>query len=182
MKRPDAQDNYAAAEKSEAIPESRGIPIVPALVIAGSRMQRADDQFFYVFRWQEGNVTDWNHISGEMCRKAGAILGKIHAISPENVEARLPEAVHTDWRGYAERAKEKNSVIAPLLKENEELLVFAESELNRARALLPPLQCISNEDMDPKKMMWDNGVPWTGKLRQWFSGLQRRGRCGVHMG
>ena len=36
----------------------------------------------------------------------------------------------------------------------------AERELYKERASLPPVQCLSNEDMDPKNIMWDNGIPW----------------------
>ena len=50
--------------------------------------------------------------------------------------------------------------MASLLEENTELLIYMESELNKARASLPPVLCLSNEDMDPKNIMWDNGIPW----------------------
>lgn len=30
----------------------------------------------------------------------------------------------------------------------------------KARASLPAMSCLSNEDMDPKNIMWDNGIPW----------------------
>jgi len=50
MKRPDAHGNYARAEKIEEILGNTDIPIVPAMVINGKKMQKIDDQFFYVFR------------------------------------------------------------------------------------------------------------------------------------
>lgn len=160
MKRPGVHENYARAEKIERILENKGIPIVPAIAVGGKKMQRIDEQYFYVFRWQEGKTADWNHISDEMCRKAGKLLGTIHAIEPQNIEPPTPETSHIDWRGSVRRAKEENASIAALLEENEELLVCAESELNRARASLPGVLCLSNEDMDPKNVMWDNGNPW----------------------
>ena len=160
MKRPDAHANYARAEKIEGILENSDVSIVPAMVIGGNKMQKIDDQFFYVFRWQEGNIADWNHISNEMCFKAGNILGRIHAIEPRNIEYQTPEISHIDWSGYVLKAKEENSVIASLLEDNEGLLVCVESELNKARASLPAMLCLSNEDMDPKNIMWDNGIPW----------------------
>ena len=160
MKRPDAQENYARAEKIEGMLEKSDIPIVPALVFDGRKMQNIDGQFFYVFRWQKGQITDWNHISNAECYKAGNILGRIHAMEPRNVEPQTPELSHIDWQNYVLKAKEKDSEIASLLGDNEELLVYAESELNRARASLPAMLCVSNEDMDPKNIMWDNGTPW----------------------
>ena len=160
MKRPDAHENYARAEKIEGILENSDISIVPAMVIGGNKMQKIDNQFFYVFMWQEGKITDWNHISKEMCFKAGNILGRIHTIEPKNVEYQPPETSHIDWKGYVLKAKEENSAIASLLEDNEGLLVYVESELNKARELLPAMLCLSNEDMDPKNIMWDNGSPW----------------------
>ena len=160
MKRPGVHENFARAEKIEGILEKSDIPIVPAMVIGGNKMQEIDGQFFYIFRWQEGKITDWNHISNEMCFKAGNILGRLHAIEPKNIEHQTPEASHIDWRGYVRKLKEESSVIAYLLEENEGLLVHVESELNKARASLPAVLCLSNEDMDPKNIMWDNGIPW----------------------
>lgn len=45
MKRPDVHENYARAEKIEGILENSDIPIVPAIVIGGNKMQKIDDQF-----------------------------------------------------------------------------------------------------------------------------------------
>ena len=160
MRRPGVHENYARAEKIEGILENNDIPIVPAMVIGGNKMQKIEDQFFYVFRWQKGSITDWDHISNEMCYKAGNILGRIHKIEPQNIAYRKPETSHIDWRGYVLKAKAENAEIASLLEDNKELIVFAESELNKARASLPAVLCLSNEDMDPKNIMWDHGIPW----------------------
>ena len=160
MKRPGVFENYARAEKIEAMLEQNDIPMVPALVFGGKKMQNVEENYFYVFRWQNGNITDWNHISKEQCYKAGNILGKIHAIEPKNVEAETPEVSRIDWQGYIKKAKEQNSVIAALLEEKQALFAYAESELNKARAALPAVRCLSDEDMDPKNIMWENGSPW----------------------
>lgn len=160
MKRPGAHENFARAEKIEEILENSDIPIVPAMVIGGNKMQKVDDQFFYIFRWQEGKIADWNHISNEMCFKAGNMLGRIHAIEQQDVEYQTAETSHIDWQGYVQEAKEKNSAITSLLEDNVEFLISIESEWNKARASLPPVICISNADMDPKNIMWNNGSPW----------------------
>lgn len=159
MKRPGAHENFARAEKIEEILENSDIPIVPAMVIGGNKMQRVDDQFFYIFRWQEGKIADWNHISNEMCFKAGNMLGRIHAMELQDVEYQTEETSHIDWQGYVREAK-KNSAIASLLEDNVEFLISIEREWNKARASLPPVICISNADMDPKNIMWNNGSPW----------------------
>lgn len=160
MKRPDVFDNYARAEKIEGALEQNKLPIVPALVFHGKKMQSVEGQFFYVFRWQNGKITDWDNISGEQCYIAGNILGRIHGIEPKNVEPEAPEVSRIDWKSYVQKAKANHSEIAALLEEKEELLVYAENELNRAKAALPAMRCMSDEDMDPKNIMWENGSPW----------------------
>lgn len=160
MKRPDVFKNYARAEKIESILEQKDIPIVPALMFHGKKMQSTDGNYFYVFRWQNGAIAGWNQISKEQCHMAGNILGKIHAIEPRKVEAEVLAESRIDWQGYVQRAKEQGSSIADLLEEKQELLCYAESELNKAKAELPAIQCLSNEDMDPKNIMWENGSPW----------------------
>lgn len=160
MKRPDAQENYARAEQIERILEKNNIPIVPALVLGGKKMQNIDGQFFYVFKWHKGQIADWNHITKEECYKAGNILGRIHAIEPRKVEWKSLPPSQIDWQSYRMEAKKKDSEIASLLEQNEELLTLAEKELNRARASLPAMLCLSNGDMDPKNIMWENGTPW----------------------
>ncbi len=160
MSRPDAHDNFARAEKIERLLEKKDIPIVPALTFDGKKMQKAGGSYFYIFPWVQGHITDWNHISEDMCYKAGNILGKIHAVEPENMEYQAPKVSHIDWHGYVLRAKEEKSGLAELLAENEELFLYAEKELKKARSLLPKIQRISDEDMDPKNVMWTGEKPW----------------------
>lgn len=159
MGRPDAKDNYTRAEAIEKILEDNEIPIVPALVISNKKLQQVDNDFFYIFEWQNGAITDWNHISAEQCFQAGNILGKIHSIQPQAVSHSEPETCEYNWGQFIEEAKENGSEIAEILKQAEELLYYAQDEVNAARRKLPDLLCISDEDMDPKNVMWCDGVP-----------------------
>lgn len=153
-------ENYARAEKIERMIEKEGIPIVPAITVHGNKMQNVEGNYFYIFNWQEGHITDWDSIPNKECYTAGNILGRIHAISPKNVPHQEPQLSEIDWHGYVLKAKEVKSEMASLLEDNEELFIYAEKELNKARASLPDILCLSNEDMDPKNIMWDNGNPW----------------------
>lgn len=159
MGRADAHDNFKRAEKIEQLLEEKGLPIVPSITVNGRKMQNVQGQHFYIFNWQEGSITDWKHITDTQCRTAGNILGRIHAIQPENIPHREPELCEIDWRGYVRKAAAAKSEIASLLAESEQLLNYAVQELNRARASLPDVRCVSNEDMDPKNIMWDNENP-----------------------
>ena len=158
MKRPGVIENYRRAEKLEQILEDAGIPIAPALVFGGQKMQELDGEYFYIFRWQEGRITDWQNITAEQCRQAGNIQGRIHALQPAEKHAE-PEMSDIDWHGYAEEACRQGSEIAELLRENERLLYDAQEEMNRARRALPDIECITDEDMDHKNVMWNDGKP-----------------------
>ena len=167
MKRPAAMENYKNAEKLEAILEESGIPIVPALVFDGKKMQEFQGNYFYIFDWHDGSITDWNNITQEQCWKAGNIQGRIHAIKTGRIEATEfiePELSAIDWNEYLEKATSSATSAAvkeveSLLKENLPLLDYAQTELNKARKSLPNITTIIDEDMDPKNVMWKNGDP-----------------------
>ena len=160
MGREGVHDNFDRAEKIECLLEKEDIPIVPALTVLGKKMQTVDGHYFYIFNWQDGHITDWNNISNDECKTAGNILGRIHAIDPKNVAHQEPELSKINWHEYTLKANEEKNEIADLLADNEKLLIYAEKELNQARGSLPDIICVSNEDMDPKNIMWDNGNPW----------------------
>ena len=158
MKRPTAMENYKKAERLEAILESARIPIVPALAFDGKKMQELLGNYFYIFDWHEGNITDWNNITAEQCWKAGNIQGRIHAIGARQTAPSEPELSTIDWNEYLAKAADCKEVEV-LLKENLPLLEYAQTELNKARQSLPNITTIIDEDMDPKNVMWNNGEP-----------------------
>lgn len=159
MKRPEAMNNYRRAENLEKILEEAGIPIAPALTVNGRKMQKMDGEYFYIFYWQDGRITDWHNITAGQCRQAGNIQGRIHALQPKHTAHTEPILSAIHWHEYADRAEQQQSMIAPLLTENMKLLEDAQDELNRARQALPDLECITDGDMDPKNVMWHNGKP-----------------------
>ena len=163
MKRPGVFENYVRAEKIEGILEQAEIPIVPALCFDGKKMQELDGNYFYIFNWHDAKITDWDNITDEQCFLAGNTLGRIHSIvfdlEEVGVEKSTPELSHIDWKTYADQAIKSRSEIAGLLQQNLELLDYAQAQLNNSRHLLPEITCISDEDMDPKNVMWENGKP-----------------------
>lgn len=84
----------------------------------------------------------------------------MHAIHPQNVSHKEPEYSNMNWQEYVRKANDEKNEIASILADNVPLLLYAEKELNMARASLPDILCIADEDMDPKNMMWDKGSPW----------------------
>ena len=159
MKRSGVFENYARAEALEKILENNGLPIVPALTFGGKKMIESEGRYFYIFKWQEGIITTAGNISKEQCYKAGEILGQIHALEPQNIEAFEPELSAIDFNSYLKTAEKKQSPIFLILKDNIDLLEYAQTKLNDARKMLPPMKAICNDDMDPKNIMWYKGEP-----------------------
>ena len=163
MKRPGVFENYARAEKIEGILEQAEIPIVPALCFDGKKMQELDGNYFYVFDWHNATLTNWDNITDEQCFLAGNTLGRIHSIvfdlEEVGAEKNTPELSQIDWKTYADQAIKSKSEIAGLLQQNLELLDYAQNQLNNSRQLLPEITCISDEDMDPKNVMWEKEKP-----------------------
>ena len=184
MKRPEAMENYKKAERLETILENAGIPILPALVFDGKKMQELENNYFYIFDWHDGSITDWNNITAEQCWMAGNIQGRIHAIKTGEIESAVkedftPELSAIEWNKYIVQAASDATgtgletrtnvtinIITPakeiesLLKENLSLLDYAQTELNKARQSLPNITTIIDEDMDPKNVMWEKGQPF----------------------
>ena len=160
MKRKTARENYATAEALEARLEEARVPMVAALALKGRKMQELDGEFFYIFRWQKGRITDANTVTAEQCRKAGELLGRIHAIDSRAAEPDAPELSTIDFAGYARMAQEAGNPVAELLAKNTKLLTEAQQRLNEAREALPAIVSICDDDMDPKNVMWFRGKPF----------------------
>lgn len=159
MQRPAAAENFRRAEELEAILEAAGLPIVAAMTVNRRKLQTLDGAYFYIFPWQNGMTTDWYHSTVEQCRIAGSIQGRIHDLSSRQIEKPEPERSKIHWAEYIREASAQNSELAPLLRENEALLVYAQDQVNAAGEALPAIETITDEDMDPKNVMWDGGNP-----------------------
>ncbi|MBQ6024812.1 MAG: aminoglycoside phosphotransferase family protein [Lachnospiraceae bacterium] len=141
----------------ERILEDNQISIVPALTFEGEKMLELDGGYYYIFKWQKGQITDWDSISSEQCFKAGEILGNIHRIDSQDIEAEEIELSAIDFKDYLYNAKKMNNSIATVLEDNLELLENSQEKLNEARRRLPSIRAICDDDMDPKNIMWDDG-------------------------
>lgn len=161
MKRPTAFANFERAEKFEQILVDNHLPVVAALFFNGKKMQQVDDNFFYVFPWQEGRITDWEKITTEQCKIAGKLQAEIHNIDPQKKSLQqngVENSSHCiNWKKYAELSTIECPEISDDLFRNLNLLEKVSQELDDATKNLPNINCICNEDMDPKNVMWHNG-------------------------
>lgn len=158
MRRPGAMENFARAERLEGVLEKEGLPVVAAIYFDEKKMVELDGRYFYVFKWQEGKITDWDCITEYKCYLAGEILGKIHKIDSKKVEFQEINLNDTDFDKYLKASE--GTEIYPLLSDNLALIRNAQKKLNDARKNLPPISAIINDDMDPKNVMWHEDSPY----------------------
>lgn len=158
MKRSDAMGNYKRAEELERVLEENKLPIVPALVKNGQKMQCISGQYCYLFDWVDAKALDWHEIRAEHCEIAGALLARIHKLE-QTQGSSTGEGFDFDWDAYIALADEKCPEIAEELKTNRDLLYFAQQEYNSAMLSAPSISCICDGDMDSKNVLWQDGKP-----------------------
>lgn len=160
MARPDAMANYASCEAFEAMLEAAGLPILPARVIDGRKMQCVDGQYLYVFNLYEGRVLSDAEITPAHCAAMGSVLARIHATAIAVDEAASAEDAETadspDWP----------PLVAALLREPESraegadmhralpLLLRVTRAMELSSARLPRRAALCHNDMDAKNVLW----------------------------
>lgn len=155
MQRPDARDNYACAEAHEHTLEASGLPILPALIINGQKMQRIGGQYLYVFEYFDGHVLKETDVTPAHCAAMGSTLARIHAHG-RCVISGMPEPAAIDWP----------ALTAALLREPESracgsemhrslpMLIRMTRASERAIAELPHQAALCHNDMDTKNVLW----------------------------
>ncbi len=155
MKRPTAMGNYKNADDIEEILKQNNIPAVYALEFNGSKMQELNGQYYYVFDWYDGKSLNDDKIKIFHCEKIGGILSGIHNIDFKNEPFERPE-IHIDWQKYVELAKELNSPIYDVIRNNVDLFNESMAKGNIAIKKMPPVKTICHNDMDSKNVLWLN--------------------------
>lgn len=154
MKRDTAMQNYRQAERLEAKLESRGLPILPALVFDGKKMQETDGQYYYLFEFFDGKALQSSEIESSHCEKMGRTLARIHGIERRREKVRIDE-IHGEWQYYMEKLQDHD--LRELMRENLELVLNCEEKGNVALHRLPEEVTICHNDMDSKNVLWRGG-------------------------
>lgn len=153
MKRPTAMGNYKIADDIEEILKQNNIPAVYALEFNGSKMQELNGQYYYVFDWYDGKSLKDNEIKELHCKKIGEVLAKIHNIDLKN-EPFERTSIHIDWQKYVQLAKDMNSPIYAIIKDNVDLFNDSIAKGNAAIKKMPCVKAICHNDMDSKNVLW----------------------------
>ncbi len=159
MARPDALANFARAEAFEAHLEAAGLPILPARVFNGRKLQQVCGQSLYVFDYFDGHPLTDEAITPAHCTQMGQALARIHRISQrQGPEPDLPAPI--DWLALADALLAISETRAEGLRLYEALplLCQAEAAANDALRRLPRHQTICHWDMDPKNVLWQGDI------------------------
>lgn len=153
MKRPTAMGNYKIADDIEEILKQNNIPAVYALIYNGSKMQELNGQYYYVFEWYDGRSLKDDEIKSFHCQRIGEALAKIHNIDLKNESFERNE-IHIDWQKYVSLAKDMNSPVYDIIKDNVDLFNYSMTKGNAAIKKIPPVKSICHNDMDSKNVLW----------------------------
>ncbi|NYB75899.1 phosphotransferase [Sedimentibacter hydroxybenzoicus DSM 7310] len=156
MQRETAKENYRKAEYFESILEKHSIPILPALVFHGQKMQEIDGQFFYVFNWYDGKALKGNEIKEHHCIEIGNVLARIHNLDTKKSPPYKRDEIHIDWNFYINKMKHENKELYELLRESCHLFYDSQEKGNKAIKSLDPILSICHNDMDSKNVLWND--------------------------
>ena len=153
MERPDAIDNFLAADRLEAVLENGGIPIVPAISFGGKKMQCIGGRYFYVYGYFEGTALKDHEITVSHCRRIGEVLARIHSLDRRDTGFE-PDVPYTDWDGYISRLRGEHDELYRLLADNRDLLYESMEKGSAAMKKLPKATAVCHNDMDSKNVLW----------------------------
>lgn len=155
MSRPGAQDNYARAEAFEAMLEAAGLPILPARVIGGRKMQYVDGQYLYVFDYFDGCVLPDREITPAHCAAMGDVLARIHAVARREA-ADEPAGSSPDWPRLTAGLLRHPEAVPEGADMHRALptLIRATRAMELASARLPRTEALCHNDMDSKNVLW----------------------------
>ena len=151
MKKSNALDNFSRSEELERILEKNNIPCIYSLEFNGKKMQKIENQHFYVFEYYDGKILK-RDISTNHVIKIGKVMAQIHNIDVQNVNALTKMKI--DFKYYIDLAKEKNSVIYEYIYDKLDILNEKLDKSNEAVSKIDNISCICHNDIDPKNVMW----------------------------
>lgn len=154
MQRETAMENYRIAENLEKILEQSSVPILPAITINDTKMQKIDGQYFYLFKWYDGKALKSEEIDASHCEKIGGLLAHIHGSDKREAICEHGEIL-VDWDHYIRRFESESKELYYLLKDNRTLLYENQKIRNLAVRKLPSIVSICHNDMDSKNVLWN---------------------------
>ena len=153
MKRSNALDNFSKSEEYEKLLEKNNIPCIYSLEFNGKKMQKIDEQYYYVFDYFDGKVLKNEDVEIKHVREIGTVMARIHNIEVQNVNALREHEI--DFKYYIELAKEKKSVIYDYIYDKLDILNERLNKSNEAVSKIDKISCLCHNDLDSKNVLWN---------------------------
>ena len=153
MKRSNALSNFERSEKLERLLEDNNIPCIYALEFDGKKMQKIENQYYYVFDYFDGKVLKNENVEIKHVKEIGKVMARIHNIEVQNVNALREHEI--DFKYYIELAKEKKSVIYDYIYDKLDILNERLNKSNEAVSKIDKISCLCHNDLDSKNVLWN---------------------------
>ncbi len=141
---------------------SKHLPVVAALNFQGHPILRFNNKYYMVFPWIAGSSIFPPSILGKNCYAIGNALGRIHHLNitiPEVKKDNNPSVIY-DFQHFFDQGKEQDAGWADAYSHMIDKLVHWNKRANDANLILSEFMVISHRDLDPKNVMWDQGIPY----------------------
>lgn len=153
MRRPTALENFTKTDLYEEILKQNNIKAVYSLNYNNKKMQKIDEQYFYIYEWYDGKTLNDSEIKEYHCEEIAKTLAKIHNI--DLIESKYnDDEKNIDFKYYIELAKEKDSIIYNYICDKLDILNISMLKGNESISKLPNFFALCHNDMDPKNVMW----------------------------
>lgn len=135
---------------------------VPAKVFDGSPIIEFQGKYYIIFDWIEGHSIFPPNITRDHCEKIGGILGKIHRlnISYRGIKKEDKSSPMFQWERYLALGIESGASWVDEVRVMMTSIKGWNRALIQAGKVLNENQVISHRDLDPKNVMWQDGMPF----------------------
>ena len=153
MKRDRALSNFERADSLEKILEENKIPCIYALEFNGKKIQKIDNQYFYIYNWYDGKILQQDEVTKKNAKLIGKVMANIHNIDIKKHMNTIPEkSISFDY--YINLAKEQKSEIYDYLYDKLDVLNESMRKGNEAIKKAIAVSTICHNDLDRKNVLW----------------------------
>lgn len=145
------------------------LPVVAALNFDNSTVLQLNDNYYMVYPWVEGESIFPPAISEKNCHEIGSVLGQIHHLNitiPEVKRKKVNSFIY-NWNQYLEIGISQKASWIDVYAGVIDKLINWTQRVNDANLQLSEYRVISHRDLDPKNVMWNQGIPY---LIDWEAG------------
>lgn len=153
MSRKDALINFKRADEFEKKLEKHSISMLYALNYHGQKIQKIEEEYYYVYPYFEGKSLKGKKLTKVHCMKIGHELAKIHLIEELEMDTHRDELL-IDWNQYIKLLEGKEIELYEKILESKNLLFDMQTIGNLAIKRLPKTMTICHNDLDPKNVLW----------------------------